>query len=232
MKFSGKVSASVCDAEARLSLLGAVCMVQDYVSEFYGNNSIDQTSLRKNYNAMWVFTKNRIRFFRPIMWNEELEIECFVSSLTNAKMVVDTIFYSNGERVLYSQIENCMIDLSTQKIRRIEGVFPEGFTPDQSSMEGGFFRLDKLEYLEEERIKIRSTSIDYCKHTNNTEYVRFILNSFSVAELSAPILKFEIHYLAQTHEGDELTLAKQKIENRTFVLLTKDGKKVAECVIE
>jgi len=232
MIFNGKVGASVCDAEARLSVLGAVQLVQDYVSEFYGKNSIDQTTLRAKHNAMWVFTKNRVKFFRSVLWNEEFVVECFVSSLTSVKMVIDTVFYVGEEMVFCSQIENCMVDLSTQKIRRIENIFPKNFVIKPSNFDGSFSRFCNLDYVPYESIQIRSTSIDYCHHTNNTEYVRFVLNSFHVADLvSKQISYFEIHYLSQTHELDRLLLSKSKEDNKTFVLLTKGKEKIAECVL-
>ncbi len=231
MNFKGKVSASACDSEARLSVLGAICLVQDYVSEFYGENKIDQTSLRKRFDSMWVFTKTRLKFFRPVMWNEEFLVECYVTSLSSVKMVVETAFYVAGERVLVCQIENCMVERTTQKIRRLNDVFPENFEICNSVFEGNFERFEVKNYETKEEIQVRSTSIDYCHHTNNTEYVRFVLNSFSVSELTHLIKEFEIHYLAQTHEGDKLLLNKAEAENKVFVSLTNGEKLVSECKI-
>ena len=232
MSYSGKVGASVCDAEARLSILGAVQLAQDYVSEFYGENKIDQTSMRKNHNAMWVFTKNRVKFFRPILWNEEFLVECYVSSLTSVKMVVETIFYIDKKIVLSCQIENCLVDLLTQKVRRIGDILPASFEVKTSQIEGGFTRFGAINYIPKESIEVRSTSIDYCHHTNNTEYVRFVLNTFGVKELQTnPICEFEIHYLAQTHEFDKLLLSTAIFENKKYVLITKNNEKIVECML-
>ena len=196
MEYFGKIGASVCDAEARLSILGAVQLAQDFVSEFFGQNSIDQTTLRTKYNAMWVFTKNRVKFFRSVFWDEKIRVECYVSTLTSVKMVVDTLFFVGEELVLSCQIENCMVDLTTQKVRRIGDIFPPNFEVKSSSIEGGFTRFSDVSYIPQESVVVRSTSIDYCHHTNNTEYVRFVLNTFGVNELKAkPISEFEIHYL-------------------------------------
>ncbi len=227
----GKVSASMCDSEARLSLLGAVCLVQDYVSEFYGKNHIDQTSMRRNWGAMWVFSKTRLKLHRPIMWNEEYRVECFVSSKTSVKMVVDTYFYVGDDRVLSCQIENCMVDIASQKIRRIDDVLAN-IIPSQTKMEGAFGRFDFVGEKVDE-ITVRSTSIDYCHHTNNTEYIRFVLNLLSVEEqILHPKSEFEIHYLAQTHEGDSLSMYSEKVRESTFVSIMCGDKKVTQCVIK
>ena len=230
MNFSGKVSASACDSEARLSLLGAICLVQDYVSEFYGENEIDQTSMRRKFDCMWVFTKTRLKFFRPIMWNEEFEVRCYVSSVSIVKMVIETVFYINNECVMICQIENCAVERASQKIKRIADVFPPELKTEKSAFDGNFERFLPQNFVSQESFSVRSTSIDYCHHTNNTEYVRFVLNSFSVSELeSNPIMEFEIHYLAQTHEGDKLLLCKAEMDGTNYVVIKNGDKVVTEC---
>ncbi len=237
MRFTscGKVSASICDSEANLSLLGAVQLVQDYVSEFFGVVKVDQTTMKNKHGAMWVFTKNRVKIERKLHWDEEFNVSCFVSSLSPVRMVIDTVFEQNKQSVLISQIEACAVDLATQKIRRITNDIVSPNFVEESSLIGAFSKLNQLDFEGEmlyKEIEIGSTSIDFCQHTNNTEYVRFVLNAFSVAELRVhPIIEFEIFYLAQTFEGDRLQILKKQEHNNTVMKLCKGAESVVLCKI-
>ena len=237
MKFTsqGKVSASMCDAEAKLSILGAVQLVQDYVSEFLGALKVDQTTMRAKHGAMWVFTKNQITGNCAIRWGEEYQVTCFISSLSPVRMMIDIIFERNKEEGFYSRIEACVIDLTTQKVRRITSDIIPPSCVDVADKRGNVLRLEVgniEQYQHIDDVEIRSTSIDFCKHTNNTEYVRFILNCFDVkALIEHPITQFEISYLAQTFEYDKLQILKKVENNTTSVLLCKNSENVVFCRI-
>ncbi|MBR4270411.1 MAG: hypothetical protein IKQ31_01885 [Clostridia bacterium] len=235
MRFTsrGKVSASMCDSEAKLSLLGAVQLIQDYVSELFGIVKVDQTTMKNKHGAMWVFTKNRVKIERQLRWDEEFEVSCFVSCLTPVRMVVETIFEHNKQIILVSQIEACAVDISTQKIRRITSEIISKNFVEVSTEKLEFSRLNMQEMESEaidNEVVIGSTCIDFCKHTNNTEYVRFVLNTFSVIDLKEhPIKLFEICYLSQTFEGDKLQILKKQERNITDIVLRKGAENVVLC---
>ena len=220
----------MCDAEAKLSIVGAVQLIQDYVSEFFGVLSIDQTSMKAKRGAMWVFTKNKLNVARSLWWNENFEVQCFVSSLSTVKMVIDTVFEKDKQVVMRSQIEACVVDLSTQKIRRITNDILSPNLAEISPIKPTFSKLWDInvnQYQFSNVVEVRSTNIDFCKHTNNTEYVRFIIDTFSVADLAKhPITEFEICYLAQTFEYDKLQILKKVENNTTTVLLCKNSENV------
>lgn len=59
------------------------------------------------------------------------------------------------------------------------------------------------------QVKINYTNIDFAGHTNNKEYIRFALNTFSIQELTmCPIEELDIVYVNQTYENDDLTILK------------------------
>ena len=58
-----KVSASMLDSNNRLSVVSSFCIVEDAVTEFMGGLKIDGPTVKRKYNAFWVFVKTHIKFF-------------------------------------------------------------------------------------------------------------------------------------------------------------------------
>ena len=64
-------------------------------------------------------------------------------------------------------------------------------------------------------MKVRSTNIDFCHHTNNIEYIRFLLNTYTVEQLENSIIKeIEIDYINQSFEGQILDIYKKTVGNK------------------
>lgn len=228
MKYSktDKIPFSCCNSNADLSLLGATKLTQDaccYALEVVGTSN---AILRKNYNAMWVITKNRIKFFKNIAWADEFKIESFISGISKITIMVDTLIKNkNDEIVVYSKSELCAVDLTTRRIRKIETVgLSLDLDVDTPLLDlGGYSQFDKTDLNEICDFIVPSTSIDYSKHMNNTEYVRHIMNTYSVEKLSSHIIKdFEIWYVKESKENDKLTIKKMTENNTDYFIIQRN----------
>ena len=72
-----------------------------------------------------------------------------------------------------------------------------------------FTRFAKIDYEKVDEVKVKYSNIDFLKHTNNKEYIRFILDTYKVDELLLkPVKEIEIAYMNQSHGGDILTISK------------------------
>lgn len=219
------VTSSISDADANLSVLGVFQLVQDAVTEMLGNANLDGPTLRKEYNAIWLFTRNRTKLFKSVPWGvNAITVTAFVSSIARATLCVDTcIKDTDGEICAYSRIEMCALDLSTMRIRRIDTV---GITADvqaeQPEMDVAFTTFDLSPTTQIDSMRIGSTNIDISQHTNNVEYIRFILNTYTVKQLrDNPIREMEIRYINQSYENDVLTVFKQNGGNHKDMFLIK-----------
>ena len=71
--------------------------------------------------------------------------------------------------------------------------------------------------------------IDYCHHTNNISYIRFLMNHWSVNELSErPVKEMEVQYSGQTHEGDVLEI--YECDEEKYVIRHGDAD-VMKCMV-
>lgn len=224
-----KASAGLIDFTANLSVTGIFQIVEDAVTEHMGELNIDGITVKRLYNAVWVFTKNRLKLIKDIGWGEEFTAEAFVSSVTKATIIIDVaVKNSAGEICAYSRVEMCPLDIETGRIKRVETVGCENLPCENSDMELMFDKFATAELPEIESVKVRNTNIDFARHTNNKEYVRFILNTFSVKELEiSPVKELEVVYAGQTFEGDIISVC----GNGGLYELKKDGKCVVKCKI-
>lgn len=234
MKRKHKIFSCFIDTKANLSVMGAFQIIQDAITELTGEHKFDGITLKEKYNAFWVFTKTRVKFIKNVVWNEEIDVRAFISYISVAKMNVDVEMKDKfGNIISYSRTEMCALDLDTQRIRKISTV---GVTEDvlekQVPMEILFTKFEGSELPIVDNIKVKYTNIDFSHHTNNLEYVRFIMNTYTVEEVEQRGIKeVEIIYANQSFENDVLDIRKSGFENKDLIVLEKDGKPVVKCEI-
>ena len=229
------VGSTQVGANAKLSVMGLFGVVETAITECMGAQHIDGLTVRRLYDAFWVFTKNHIKILKLLTWGENFTIESYVSGISSAKLVVDTALKNmQGEIVAYSSCEMCALDVVTGRIRRTSTVgVDESFVAELPQMSVEFDKIDDDNLPMEETVTVRSTNIDFSQHCNNVEYLRFLLNTYPVQELvSRPIKAIEVCYVNQSYEGDELTIHKLTTESRDTLSIKKDGKTVIKCAIE
>lgn len=204
-----RVTATQTDSGEGMSVLGAAGVIQDNVCAFFATVGKDNVALRRDYGAAWMFVKNRFVKYAVAHWNDEITVESFISSRTAATIIVDTaIKLKGGDMVYYARTEMCVIDLTIGRIKRISSVdLPEEMGVYASEKDVEFTRMDFAGLKELYSFTVPSTSIDYCNHLNNVEYLRFILNTATAeyGRVHIPI-DVEIRYVSQSKEGDEVKI--------------------------
>ena len=229
------VTGSICDGKLQLSILAADEIVENAVTELMGDLGIDGIVAKEKYKAMWVIVKNNICFIRRPAWRENFTVYCYISKHSTVKLNVDTLVKDDkGELLLKSRLELAAIDLENGKIRKAETV---GFTEDMENpveTEGlEFSRFPKDGGEPVESVIVRSTSLDYCYHTNNIEYVRFMLNTYGIEQFKQhEPRQVEIHYGNQSFEGEKLDISRLSTEDGDQFFVTRDGNLITSCNIK
>lgn len=236
MKFTStqKIKASMIGSGETLSTIGAFQIIEDSVTEFLGRLNIDGKTVKQKYNVFWVFVKTRAKFFKNIYWGEEYTAEAFISSISLVKMCVDVKVSDRvGNEVFYARVELCALDFATQKIIKLSAVgVDNSMLTEEGATDIRFGKFDIADMPLFEKVKVRSTNIDYSHHTNNLEYLRFIMNTYSVKEIgNREKSEMEVVYASQSYENDVLDVLKRQHEDRDLIVLQKDGKPVIKCEI-
>ncbi len=229
-----KVSASLTDYNADLSVLGVFRIVEDAITEFMGGLKIDGLTAKRVYNAVWVFAKTKVKFLKNISWNNEYTVVCFMSKISNAMIDIDVgIKNAADELCVYSRTEICALDLESGRIRRVTTVgVNESFKTGTPMLDMTFTKIDAENLPVADTVKVKYTNIDYAVHTNNTEYVGFMLDTYSVAEMARrPVGEMEILYANQSYENDELTIRKGCCDGKDVFVIQKDDKIIVKSEI-
>ncbi len=107
--------------------------------------------------------------------------------------------------------------------------------PEKPETNIAFTRFDMGGLPEYGQVQVKYTNIDFSQHTNNIEYVRFMLDTYSVRELEArPVKEMEIVYTNQSFEDDVLAIHRGSFEGKDIFLLQKEDKVIvrSEMVFE
>lgn len=233
-KKSGIVGSGLIDANTQLSVLGAFGIVADTVTEMMGELKIDGITVKKQYNAMWVFTKNRIKLLKPLQWGENYSAESFISAFSAVRVNIETAIKNpSGEIAAYSKLELCALNLGTGRIMKTSDVgLNETFVKEPSLLNVEFTKFSDTDLPLLESVTVRSTNIDFSCHTNNVEYVRLLLNTYSVEELlNNRIKEIEVCYIGQSYENDVLQIYKSTDGNKDILIIKKADKSIVKCEI-
>lgn len=227
-----KVSASLTDFNANLSVLGAFRIMEDALTEYMGELKIDGLTAKRVYNAAWVFAKTKMKFIKNIEWNGEYAVTCFISKISNVTINIDVaVKNAQDELCVYSRTELCALDLQTGRIRKVSTVGVCGdITAKEPLTDISFSKIDAENLPVADEVKVKFTNIDFVGHTNNKEYVKFILDTYSVEQMkNFQISEVQIAYTNQSFEGDILTVHKGTQGDKDLFVIQKADKIIVKC---
>jgi len=229
---------SSIDSTAHLSLVSALNYIQDMSTEFFQTMKTDNFTLSTQNNAVWVITKTKLKFIKRPVWKDKIIIRIYSVKVSNIRYNVEITFKDeNGNLCVIAKQEYCAMDITSRHARKIETVsFPKDLEVENEQYLDDFRRL-RDEFNQEEFIcsqTITSQDIDFSKHTNNVVYVRLLMNLFSCEFLEKnEIDDFEIHYLAESRENQNLDIYKKTISDKEIEFLIKDdGKEITKSFIK
>lgn len=214
-----------------MSPVGAFQIVENAIVELMGNLHIDGVTCIRDYNAMWIFARNRIEFKHKLHWMDEYILECYISSIENAKLTLDTIVKHNETTILVARTLLCALDVSTGRIRRCDSVGVKAdMQTETPEIKIKFTDTNFVPTVLVDSVTSCSTDIDYCNHTNNISYIRYILNQYKGSQIQQqPITAIEIQYINQSFEGDKLEIYRYLSDKFS---IKSNNKSVANCIIE
>ena len=214
---------SFCYIKSFLSPIGAFSIVQDEAINLLTQMNLSGIVLKEKYNSMWVIVKNKIKFFDNILWGDEVKLKTFISSKSLVKLNVFVQMFSKTEKLLMqAKIELCALSCESGRIQKLSDVgMKEVQIFDGDNMEFDNFNITEKTIIAER--KVCASNIDLSNHTNNVEYIRFLVDTYKSEELlKREIEEIEICYLKQTYEGDTLFIAKNKNQKEDIFAILKN----------
>ena len=221
---------SVCDSSARLSIPDTFALFMDLAAIHAEILRFDTPTLMKR-GLFWLTVRTRLRFHRRPEMAERVMLATWPEQPGKLRTDRDYVVEQNGERLIEGKTEWTILEMESDRLHPMEGIFPPDFTFYPDAVWPEPFTRMKDEPMEEfARYTVRSTDIDLGGHMNNAAYVRALAGAFSCDEWQKlNIRELEIAFRAPCYEhntlvwqkradGDTLSLRAALPDGKTIVL--------------
>jgi medium-chain acyl-[acyl-carrier-protein] hydrolase len=175
-------------------------------------------------NSYWVLSNLRIEINELPKWNDEVTVKTWPSGHTRVIATREFIGSNQEGRELFRASSQWMIldkhSNRPKSLSRLELDLPKtGLKVLSEELK----RLEPREdYNEADRITVPYSSIDLNGHVNNTEYVRWSMDTLKkVFGFEGAVHSIYITYLSEIFEGDELELLLSQNDNNRFYILSR-----------
>jgi acyl-ACP thioesterase len=222
-----KLQSIMTDVHGRLGLSGALALVQDNMCEFFRMLKCDGFIMEPQIHCFWVVTKTNIKLLDSVDWLENITVKTYLSKKTNVRLNLTTeITKKDGCVLAVCHQEICAMGSVDRKIRLVKDTF---FPTDIDVVDDDFTfnKIDEcnLEQMECRDVEVKFSNIDFCMHTNNLEYVKFMLDCYPLDFWqSCKVVEFDIQYISESRCGDLLKVYTSVNNDKCcFVVSNKDN---------
>lgn len=183
---------------------------QDIASLAVENLGIGINVLQDKYSVAWVLMRIRVDIERNPAWNEEITIETWPQPPKKLEFERDYIVRDADGNVIIRAISTWIIfDIKTRELRKSELIaidYPPFLVERAIDC-----RLGKLKPFGELNIAYKKvigySDVDFNGHINNSRYIDFIMDCFSVENHKLYGVKsIEVNYINEAMPGEILVL--------------------------
>ena len=222
-----KVTPGFADARG---LLG----VPDTFRAFMDMAAIHAELIGVGFDAMakrdmfWLTVKTRIDFIKRPRMGQGVLLRTWPEKPERARGNRSYEMILNGETAAAGKTEWAVINVKTNRLCPLAGVYPEELTfTGECACPEPFAKVDDdfSEGDEAFTYRVVSTDIDVGGHMNNAAYVRALFAAFSNAELeNMDIARMDVIFRAPCYEGDELKVWRRAEADGFAMKMEREGK--------
>jgi medium-chain acyl-[acyl-carrier-protein] hydrolase len=224
------------DADGKVGLRGYMNYFQDMSTGYTclfdkGNDTIPQ-----KYGICWLYTKYRLHINRPTTFGEPLKLHAWQEETSShARIDIDCMFEDAEGPVLEGRLESCLFDIAKQRVALPADVeYPADVAERRTVDVEPFRRISRsTEGLEQNFVHtVRYAELDNNGHMTNLRYVEMFIDAFDRAFYRRHrIADFEIHYLKQCFEGEQIRVLSSLEGNQAHLAAVAPDGSVATVAI-
>jgi len=185
----------------------------------FGSDRLDEI------NCYWVLSNLRIEVRKLPRWNEAVHLQTWPSGHNRILATREFQGLDESQTELFRAASQWMIlDKKSNRPKNLVRLEIDLLNAGPKVLDAEPARLEpQTLYTHRESIRVPYSALDLNGHVNNTEYVRWALDSLHQNfDLPAEIHSLQISYLAEAFENDTLDLQLAQMDSRCFVLGRKD----------
>ena len=226
------VLTSSCDAEGLLGLRNIFDICMDLAAEHAAELGVGYYDMLDK-RCFWVAVRTRVRIYERPKLGSHITTETWPGKPGRAKSDRYYRLSADGRVLVEGRTEWGVQDLDTGAVRRTDSYgYPLELVHCEDRVCAEPFTRFRQQAPEEDEFvqtcRVRSMDIDVGRHMNNVAYIRMILNTFTVRELSRMnIRELEISYRQACYEGEELSIYRCREEDGWFFQVQKEDGETA-----
>lgn len=186
---------------------------QDTASEAVDRLGAGVGTLAEKYSAAWVLTRIRVEFTRIPGLNESITVATWPHPPGKIEFERDfRVCDRNGDAIIRAKSIWVIIDTKTRELRKSDYIhmdypeYTEGHALD--SRPGKLRPSFKPEPVY--RKTVGYSDVDFNGHINNSRYIDYIMDCFSVESHKQYMIKaMEVNYIKEAFPGDTLLLCRE-----------------------
>ncbi|MCF8067814.1 MAG: hypothetical protein K9L30_04440 [Desulfobacterales bacterium] len=216
----GTVRAHECMPDGKIHIYAMMQYLQDAAAKHAQSLGFGFDDL-SNKACYWVLTNIKIQITDLPDWNTQFTIRTWPSGFNRLKATRNFLGYdAQGIEFLRAASEWMVIGKDTGRpLNLLEldlGLLKNG----DRALDEGIKRLKPASDLKWiQKITVPYSALDVNGHVNNTEYVKWIFDALHAEKkIDRKVKTFQIAYIAEVFEGDELNIYIENSVSKTMIL--------------
>jgi len=196
----------MCDTTARLGITSILDVFMDTAALHAESLDFGPSSLTPD-NLFWIVSRTKIHFNRRPEMFEDVTASTWILPAEKIRTERDYELSKGGEILAYGKSIWAVIDTSTEKVVRLEGIYPDIEFELQTCDEEPYRKVSRDfsdgKLLGEHRIN--ASDVDMVGHMNNVAYVRAMLGLWPLDKLRTfEPTDIDLYFVSQSFEGETL----------------------------
>lgn len=217
-----KVEVDHVDFNGSLKLSSLFTYFQDIAGLHSENLNMGMETLYENHNVLWVLARIRVDIIRYPLLNEEIIIDTWPQEPDRVGFARDFLARDIQGNILAKAVSTwVIIDVNTRRLKKTKSVYT-GYPPTVKERAidcklGNLKPRGPLEMVYKRTV--RYSDIDVNKHLNNSKYVDFIMDCFSLKDHEKYSIKsIEVNYSKEALPGDSIIIYKDVSEANSNII--------------
>ena len=207
-----KIESDHVDFKGRLKLSSLFIYFQDIAGLHAENLGLGMDFLHRKHNALWVLARMRVDMIRYPLWNEQITIDTWPNGPGKIEFTRNFIVKDEDKNILAKAVSTwVIIDVESRKLQKAKSVYT-GY-PSIIEERAINCKLGNLKSQGPLEIAYNRTvgysDIDINRHLNNSKYIDFIMDCFTLKEHEEYSIKsIEINYSKEALPEDTISIYK------------------------
>ncbi|MCM1308173.1 MAG: thioesterase [Butyrivibrio sp.] len=224
------------DDNTLVGMRGYLYYFQDMATGHMHSFGKGNDTVPDDYGICWMYTKYKMHLEREADFNT-VDLETWIEKTRFPGVIHQALEISRGGEIFArGRLESCLVDIESKRLAKPSAIeFPTEVFEDRTVDVAPFTKLPKtaeaMEYVYSHTV--RYTDLDRNRHMTNLRYVALLMDAFDSDFYHENLVTdFELHYIGQCYEGEEIKICKKSTpDGRLVSCVRPDGSVAAVALI-